>query len=139
RRTLTDGSFLTKALVNPLTVTGTLARAASTTEYSEGENNNWSAGATWQLNPQRGARSLGLGGLMNGLPRWLRESEGGQGIARGTVSLAPTAMRIASNLTRQAGDFTSFAVPIRRLEDTALTPVTTLQHTWRNDASITWQ
>jgi hypothetical protein len=139
RRTLTDGSFLTKALINPLTVTGTLARASSATEYSEGENNNWSTNVTWQLNPPRGARALGLGGLVSGLPRWLRESEGGQGIARGTVSLAPTAVRVASNLSRQAGDFTSFAVPIRRLEDTALTPVTTLQHLWRNDASITWQ
>ncbi|MDZ4258005.1 MAG: hypothetical protein U0994_05110 [Gemmatimonadales bacterium] len=139
RRTRRDGSGLVQALVNPLSWTGSMSSSSSNTEYSEASNNNWSTAAVYQLSPRRRTIPLGLGGLVGGLPSWLRESEGAKGLASGGLTLLPTNMRFASTLSRQAGEFTSFAAPIRRLEDTAATPLTTLQHLWRSDAGLTWQ
>lgn len=139
RRTLTNGPLLVRALVNPLTFVTSLSRSTSVTEFTEAAARNWNVSATWQFNPQRRTRSLGLGGLVEGLPGWLRDSEAGRGIATGGVALLPTSVRFGSTLGRQAADFTAFGVPIRRLQDTALTPARTLQHTWRNEAGLTWQ
>lgn len=139
RRNRRDGGGLVQALVNPLSLTGSISSGSSSTEYSEASNDNWSTAAVWQLSPRRRTIPLGLSGVVGGLPRWLRESEGGQGLAGGGLSLVPTTLRFASNLSRQAGEFSSFAVPIRRLEDSAVTPLTNLQHLWRSDAGLTWQ
>lgn len=134
-----DGSFLMRALVNPLQFRAGGATSATTTELTVADGRSWSAGVTWQVNGARRGRPIGLEGLVRGLPEWLRESEAGRGLGGGTFALAPTQVRLNSALSRQAADFTTFAVPIRRAADTVLQPVTSLQHLWRNDAATTWQ
>lgn len=134
-----DGSLLTRALLNPLTLQTSGTVGGTTTELSEAETNLWSHTATWSLiNTRRFAR-LPLGGLVNRLPRWVRESEGGRAIRNAALSYVPSNVFLQSNLSRAAGEYTSFLVPIRRVADTLAIPVNTLQHLWRNNARTTWQ
>ncbi|MGH7656644.1 MAG: hypothetical protein ACREL6_00320, partial [Gemmatimonadales bacterium] len=83
--------------------------------------------------------TLDLGGLVDLLPEFLRTSEFGKGLRSNMISLAPTSIRLSSNLTRSEGNLRSFLVPVERPDDDAVIPVQSLSHLWRNNAGITLQ
>ncbi|MEO5800509.1 MAG: hypothetical protein ABIS00_13810 [Gemmatimonadales bacterium] len=139
RRVVRTGNLLTRALVNPLSFSANFAGADATTELSDANSSLWNYSLNWAVAGSRQTRPLGLGGLLRGLPRWLRESESGRAIARATFSLRPSALRFNSALSHTQGDYTSFLVPIHRLADTILRPVTSLQYLLRNTAGTSWQ
>lgn len=139
RRTLRDGSFLVRTLINPVTLSGNLTTTAAITEYSDADNRSWTLGMSWdkQLVPPH--IPLGLGGLVGKLPGWLAGSETGKGLANGTFRPWPSTLRFQSILSRSAGNLTSYTVPIERLADTILIPAENLTHLWRNSAAMSWQ
>jgi hypothetical protein len=139
RRTLSDGGFLVRTLVNPLSFQGQLSSSAANTEYSQSTGRSWNATLGWDKQFVTRERSLGLGALVSRLPRWLRESEMGEGIAEGGWRLLPTYLRLTTSLSRASGENLAFQVPIRRLSDTILIPTTNLQHLWSNTANTSWQ
>ncbi|MEP6590698.1 MAG: hypothetical protein ABJC19_05905, partial [Gemmatimonadota bacterium] len=139
RRVVRSGGFLTRTLINPLSFNANFSGAAATTELSDASNSLWNYSLGWFAAGARRTRPLGLGGLAGNLPRWLRESETGRAIARANLALLPTSLRLNTNVSHTQGDYTSFLVPIRRLSDTLLKPVTSLQYLWRNNAGTTWQ
>ena len=140
RRTAVAGrSALLRYVVNPLSFAATGSSATALTELSESNASSWNSNVAYSLSLQRGGRSLGLGSLVRRLPRWLRESDGGKSLSGSRLALLPTALRFSSSLSRAIGDFTSFAVPIERLADTILRPLSNEQYLWRNGASLNWQ
>lgn len=129
---------LTRLLLNPFSFNASGATASITTSLSDASSSTWSASVNYFLTGERKAHPLRLGGLVRGLPRWLRESDAGRGIAAGTFAPWPTSFQVSSTLSRTMGDLQAYQVPIKTLSDTILKPVTTEQHLWRNSASLTW-
>ena len=78
------------------------------------------------------------GRFTRGLPRWLRESAAGKGLANASFAPVPTQVQFSSTLTHTMGDLQSFQVPIQVLADTILKPVTSEQFLWRNAAGLNW-
>ncbi|MGH7523799.1 MAG: hypothetical protein ACREK8_05800 [Gemmatimonadales bacterium] len=76
--------------------------------------------------------------LAAGLPRWLRESTVGKGLANAAFAPLPTQAQFTSSLSHTMGDLHSYQLPIQVLADTILKPVTTEQFLWRNTAGINW-
>jgi hypothetical protein len=132
-------SRLLKLLVDPIALFATRTGASTTTELSEASSSLWNASISYFLSAPPSPRSLGLGGVVRGLPRWLAESEAGKGIAGARLSPWPTSVRLGSNLSRSVSDFTSFSAPIERISDSIVRPLTAIQHLWRNDMGIGWQ
>jgi hypothetical protein len=130
---------LLRLLLDPIALSASRTGASTVTELSEATSSIWNASLSYFLSTQPRSRSLGLGGLTRGLPRWLAESEAGKGIAGARLSPWPTSVRFGSALSRSVSDFTSYNAPIERVSDTLLRPVTALQHLWRNDAGLGWQ
>ncbi len=139
RREVRSGSFLVRALINPLELqtNGTIGDAK--TELAESETSLWAHTATWNLVSGRRLTRLPIGGIIRGLPRWARESDGGRALQNAAVSFVPSNVFIQSTLSRTEGEYTSFLVPIRRITDTLAIPLTSLQHLWTNTARTNWQ
>jgi hypothetical protein len=68
----------------------------------------------------------------------MREGQLGKGLAKADLSLFPTRVRLASGLSRDESNSTTFRFPIERTDDNAL-PTLSLTHLWRNTAGLTWQ
>lgn len=139
RRTLQDGSFLVRTLVNPLSVAANLSSTSAITEYSDADSRSWSLSAAWDKQLTAPRLPLGLGGLVGSLPGWLAGSEAGKGIANGSFTPWPSQVRFQSDLSRTVGNVTSFLAPIERIEDTLLIPTENIQHLWRNSAATSWR
>jgi hypothetical protein len=139
RRTARGTHWLTQGFLDPLALNATMTRGRARTELSEArsENSNYSASYNLQLKPQ--GISLSLGGLLDRLPAFLRETEGGKALRQARISLVPSNVRLSSGLSRDRGDFTSYQVPVARESDALLVPTTSLNHLWRNLAGLTWQ
>ena len=139
RRIKADGGFLVKALVNPLSVSGNWSRSSAVTEYSEAGNQSWTTQLAWSRTFRPFQVPIGLGRVVRRLPDWLANSAGGRGISSGRLTVVPAQLRLASTLSRTAGEATAFTVPIERPSDTLLIPNRSLQHLWRNSAAVAWQ
>jgi hypothetical protein len=87
---------------------------------------------------RRGFR-LPLGGLVKGLPGWIRGGELGKALGRATVSVVPQRVRFNSGLSRDESNSTAFRVPVARSDDAFLAPTLALTHLWRNAGGLTWQ
>ena len=139
RTAVARSSTLLRYTVNPLAFSANGTSSRALTELSEASSSTWNTNIGYFLSLPRGGMSLGLGPLVKGLPKWLQESEGGKSLVNSRLALLPTSLRFSSSLSRAIGDFTSFAVPIERLADTILRPLTNEQFLWRNGASLSWQ
>lgn len=139
RRTQRGRTWLTRGLVDPLALSGSWTRGGSTTELSEADNSSYSLGANYNLQLRRRGPTLPLGGVVRGLPRWLRESPVGEGLTGSILSLTPTNVRFTSGLTRSEATFTSYRVAVERPDDSLRTPTLNLTHVWRNSAGLTFQ
>ena len=96
-----------------------------------------SLGYGLQLN-RRGFK-LPFGGLVDKLPKFLRESEAGKGLRGAGFSLGPSSVRMSSVLSRDHNEYTSFSVPVARADDAGIRPTLALTHLWRNAAGLSWQ
>jgi hypothetical protein len=130
---------LTRGFIDPLRASASLTKGRSQTEYSSARatTSNVSLGYGLQLN-RRGFK-LPFGGLVDKLPKFLRESEAGKGLRGAGFSLVPSSVRMSSVLSRDQSDYTSFSVPVARADDAGIRPTLALTHLWRNAAGLSWQ
>ena len=139
RRRVRGGSLLTRGLLDPLVLSFSHNRGAATAELSESSVARTSANANYNLQLERRGPSFSLGGLVGGLPEWLRNSEGGKALNAVQVSLVPRSVRLSSGLVHDAADYRGFQVPVERASDELIRPTRALTQTWRNSAGLTWQ
>ncbi len=140
RRAVRGTSFLSRVVLDPLSANATLTSGSGQSELSRTFGDNYALTLAYNfLAPRKGIRLPWFGGLVKGLPGWLRDSETGKGLAGATISLLPTRVRMASGLTRDRTDVYSYAVPVARAADSAITPTLALSHLWRNSAGLTLQ
>jgi hypothetical protein len=138
RRARPGGSWLVKGLVNPLSASASLTQGRATAEMSDIRSSNYTVNLTYSLQSQRKGIRLPLGGIAKALPKFMREGQLGKGLAKADFSLLPTRVRLASGLSRDESNSTTFRIPIERSDDNAL-PTLALTHLWRNTAGLTWQ
>ncbi len=139
RASLSSTSRWMRLFVDPMALSATGSGGTNVTELSGASSSLWNVSLGYFFSAPSRPRSLGLGGLARRLPRWLAESEAGRGVIGARLSPWPTSVRFGSTLSRSVSDFTSFSIPIERLSDSVLRPVSSLQHLWRNDAGFGWQ
>jgi hypothetical protein len=139
RRSQKGTKFLTQALADPLSLRATLVRGRTGTEFSSASSDAYAVSAGYNLQMQRRGVALPLGGLVGGLPRWLRESDAGKGLRAAKLSLVPSNLRLSSGLSQTQADYFSFGAPIARPVDSLVRPTLSLTHLWQNAAGLTWQ
>ncbi len=139
RRSRTGTDWLTRGFVDPFTFSAALVRGRTTTEYSDAALSNSSFNLAYNLQLRRHGVGINLGGLVDALPGWLRNTAGARGARRFTLALAPTSLRLTSGLTRTESDVSSFLTPVRRPADSSVAAAVNLSHLWRNSASINFQ
>ena len=139
RRSQPGTHWLTKGLVDPLSVAASITSGHAQTELSEATASSYAFNLTYQLQSRRKGIRLPLGGLAGILPGFMRRGEVGKGLERADLSIAPTRVRLASGLTRDEANSTAFRFPVVRSDDDAFRPTLALTHLWRNSAGLTWQ
>jgi hypothetical protein len=139
RRSQRGKDWLVRGLVDPLSLAGVFTQGRSRTELSDANSDAYSFVLGYNLQLQRRGPKLPFGGLIKGLPKWIRESEAGKSLANATFSLVPTNVRWTSGLSRDEADYSAFAVPVTRPDDATILPTVSLTHLWRNSAGLTWQ
>jgi hypothetical protein len=131
--------WVTRGLIDPLSLTASVTRGATQTDLSRADAKAFAVTANYTLSLKRHGFGLGLGGIARGLPKWMRQGDLGRGIERADVSLLPTRIRFFSGLTRDQATATAFRLPIAQAEDAFRIPTLALNHLWRNSAGLTWQ
>jgi hypothetical protein len=139
RRSQRGSNWLIRGLVDPFSVAAVLTQGRSRTELSDANSGAYSVVLGYALQSSRRGPRLPFGGLLKGLPKWLRESEGGKALANATFSLAPTNIRWSSGISRDRADYSLFSVPVARPDDPTVLPTLSLTHLWRNSGGLTWQ
>jgi hypothetical protein len=139
RRSKRSSSWLMRGLVDPVALSANFSKGQSVTELSEARNSAYSLNATYNLQSGRKGFTLDLGGVVDKLPGFLRNTDGGNGVRRTFVNLAPSNIRLSSGLSRAEGELRAFQVPIEQPSDTLLRPYVSLSHLWRNSAGISFQ
>lgn len=139
RRSQPGTSWLTKGLVDPLSLAARVTRGRALTELTEARANSYSLNVTYQLSVRRKGIRLPLGGIAKALPGFMRRGEVGKSLERADFSPAPTRVRLASGLNRDQSNSTAFRFPVARSDDDGFRPTLSLNHLWRNSAGLTWQ
>jgi hypothetical protein len=139
RRNQRGRSWLTRGLADPVSLSAVLTQGHSRTELSDANSNAYSVLLGYSLQLGRVGPRLPFGGLLGGLPKWIRESEGGKALANATLSLAPSNVRWTSGISRDRADYSLFSVPVARADDPLVPPTLSLNHLWRNAGGLTWQ
>jgi len=139
RRSQRGRNWLVRGLVDPLSVVGTLTQGRSRAELSDANSDAHTLTVGYNLQLVRRGPRLPFGGIIKGLPRWIRESEGGKALSNASLSLVPSNVRFNSGLTRNQADYSLFAVPVSRSDDALITPTLSLTHLWSNSGGLTWQ
>ena len=132
-------SWILRGLVDPLSVSYASTEGRNTAELSEATSSARNLNALYNLVPGGKPISLGLGGLVDKLPGFLRRSDGGNSLKSAKFNLAPTSVRLSSGLVRAKSDLIAFQVPVRRAADSLLVPVLSDRNEWRNAAGVSWQ
>ncbi len=139
RTSIARSGALLRYLVNPLQWSANGSSSSALTELSRANASAWNTNLSYNLAFPRKGWSLGFGPVVKGLPGWLRNSDAGKSLVGSRVALLPTSLHYTSTLSRSIGDFTSYIVPIERLADTILRPLSNEQYLWRNGAGFSWQ
>lgn len=74
--------------------------------------------------------------LVEGLPRWLRESAFGRALRTSRLRLNPIQVRARSRLTDDETERLAYRVPVALARDTAVRSLSSAMHTWRNEVGI---
>lgn len=139
RRTERGRSWLTRTLLDPLSLNAAFNSGRNRTDLQEATSHAYNLVAGYGATPGRKEIRLGLAGLADKLPGFLKRSDGAEGLRTATLNLAPANVRLSSGLTRTESDLTAFQVPVTRPGDVLLPKIQSLSHLWRNSAGLTWQ
>jgi len=139
RRVQRGKSWLVRGLIDPFNLSASFTRSQSTTELADSRARSHAINANYNLSPGGRHIGLGLAGLVDKLPAFLRNTEAGSGLRRPTFNLVPSSVRFSSGISRSQSDLLSYQVPVERAADSAIRPVLSLSHTWRNSAGLSWQ
>jgi motility/secretion related protein SprA len=139
RRAEPGRTWLTRAMLDPLAFSANLTNGRGQTELSTSRSDATALALGYNLQLKRRGIRLPFGGIIGGLPKWIRSSEAGRGLDSASFSLIPSNVRWSSGLTRNEGEFTSYSVAVARPSDEGITPATNLTHLWRNSGGLTWQ
>jgi hypothetical protein len=139
RRSQRGTGWLVRGLVDPLSLAGVFNQGRSRTELSDANRDAYSVVLGYNLQLQHRGPRLPFGGLIKGLPKWIRESEAGKSLANATFSPVPSNVRWTSGLSRDQADYSLFSVPVIGPDDASIRPAVSLTHLWRNSAGLTWQ
>lgn len=131
--------WLTRGFIDPVSLNANILKGRGQTELSEIRTFASAYNLTYNLLLARSGPRLNLGGLLNLLPGFIRNSEAGQGLRRPQVSFAPSNIRLSSGLTKSESDVLAFPVQVTRPQDANIAPILNLSHLWRNTASLNWQ
>ena len=139
RRTTPGRSALARALVDPLLLHARYQTAENVASLNRSTSTN--RRLRGEYNTIAGAQSIpGAPGflvrLVNSLPEWIRESEFGRALRSSRLRLNPYRIRLASTFTNNVTERFTFRVPVELAGDTALAPLPSIVHTWRNEAGI---
>ena len=88
----------------------------------------------------RQGKPISLAGLVNSLPKWMRESDFGNSLKTASYTLLPTSVRLRSGLARDETQL--FCVRVARGTARSMPPwfpTLALNYVWRNAAGLTWQ
>jgi motility/secretion related protein SprA len=139
RRSQPGKGWLTKGLVDPLSLSANLTSGRTLTELSEAKSTAFAFNASYLLQLRRKGIRLPLGGIAGALPGFMRRGELGKSLERADFSLLPTRLALTSGLTRNEANSTAFRFPVARSDDDNFPPTLALAHLWRNAAGLTWQ
>jgi hypothetical protein len=139
RRSAKGTDWVTRSLLDPMAFNMAYTQGNATTEYSEAQSSNSLLSLTYNVQMRRRGFRLPLGGLVDGMPAFIRASETGRALRSGMVSLVPSNLRFNSTLSRDWAEQQSFSDPIFRPTDSSVRPALALTHLWRNSGGFTWQ
>ena len=139
RRSVRSASWAMRAFVDPVTLSGTLSSGATQSEYASLNANAYNYQLSYSAALPKASIPLGLGGIVGGLPGFMRQGDLGKGLSGSGFSYIPTSLRFSSGVTHTSGDQTTYQSPIAQPSDTAIIPVSSLIYTWRNAGGFTWQ
>ena len=139
RRSQRGRGWMSRGLLDPLSLIGNLTQGRARTELSDANSNAYTGLLGYNLQLNRHGFRLPLSGIAKRLPKWLRESEGGKALRDAEFNLVPSNVRWSSGLTKDQADYSLFSVPVTRPEDELIQPTVSLTHIWRNTGGLTWQ
>jgi hypothetical protein len=139
RRNKPGVHWLTRGLLDPISVTAHLTQGSTVTELSDAQANSFAVNLNYQLQMRRHGFRLPFGGIVRGLPAWLGKGEFGKGLQGADLSLVPSRIAFSSGINRDEAQFTAFRAPIEQTDDGTLSPTLSLTHVWRNTGGVTWQ
>ncbi|MGH7498166.1 MAG: hypothetical protein ACREL3_04875 [Gemmatimonadales bacterium] len=139
RRAVPGTNWITRGFADPLSITASRTQGRNQTDLSNVEASAYAVNATYLLQLRRRGIALPFGGIVKGLPKWIREGEAGKSLSKADFSLVPTRIRLFSGLTRDESNSTAFRVPVERSDDALFRPTLALTHLWRNSGGLTWQ
>lgn len=139
RRATRGTSLLERMLVDPLSVSAVKQDAENVAELSRATTTNRQVRVEYNnvASPQTiGSAPSFLVGLVDKLPTFIRESEFGKALRSSRLRWNPYQIRFVSTLTNNVTDRFIFRRPVSLPGDSALTPLTSVVHTWRNEGVI---
>ena len=139
RRSQRGRGWMSRGLLDPLSLLGNLTQGRARTELSDANSNAYTGLLGYNLQLNRHGFRLPLSGIAKRLPKWLRESEGGKALRDAEFNLVPSNVRWSSGLTKDRADYSLFSVPVTRPDDELIQPTVSLTHIWRNTGGLTWQ
>ena len=139
RRSARGNDPWTRTLADPLSFTGDYTRGQGQTELSQTSTDNYNLTLNYAIAVTRQGKPIRLTGLVNSLPRWMRESDFGTSLKTASYTLRPSSVRLRSGLARDESNFFAYVSPVVRPVDATVVPTLALNYVWRNAAGLTWQ
>lgn len=137
RRAKRGTTFLTRNLLDPLSVRLRRESAENTASLSRASIENRQAAVAYNLTPNAVtvAGSPGfLRRLVASLPSWISRSAFGRAFATSRLRVNPFRVRLATTLTNNVIERFTYRVPVVLSEDTTLLPLRGVVHAWQNTA-----
>ncbi|MBI4420485.1 MAG: cell surface protein SprA [Gemmatimonadetes bacterium] len=138
RRARRGGTTWERMLLDPVSVTALRQSTDATSELADARSTTRQATLAY-LNPA-GPRTFPLpgvlGNLVSKLPGWLRQSDFGRALTSARVRWNPYQIRFVSALTDNRTERLTFRVPVALESDSAVRPLASVIHTWRNEAGM---
>jgi hypothetical protein len=139
RRVRRGNSFLVRNFLDPWVVTASAEQAENVSSLAATSSKNRRLQLDYGNSP--GARTTAgapgfLVGLVNSLPDWIAESEFGRALSASRLRWNPAEWRFSSTLSYSAADRLLYRVPVELDGDSAIRPLPSISHLWRNQAGV---
>ncbi|MEE8116825.1 MAG: hypothetical protein V3T28_06940, partial [Gemmatimonadales bacterium] len=135
RRSRRGDSFAERLLLDPLALSASRLDAENVSELSSAKTSNRQVRAAYDNRPApqtiRGAPAFFVK-FVDGLPGWISNSEFGRALRSSRLRWNPYQIRLSSELVDNLTDRLTFRVPVALPQDSALVPLRSVVHSWRN-------